>query len=209
MLRFLIGRPFYCDAANTIFAFMGVYATKEVGFSDLEAQLVLLIGVLGGPVGALLAGRAVDRRGAKLTLQWLLVLWMIVLAICAIIPLAGLPSWLFWLVTPFGGIAFGGTSSADRALLLQLAPPEHIGQFSGIFNMVGRFSAILGPLLWSLEVSLLGWGRPVAVATLAIMVLVSAVCFRPIRNTVASADDVSTATAQSLLAVRAYPARQA
>jgi len=142
--RFLIGRVFYTDAANTIFAFMGVYAAKEVGFSDLQAQLVLLSGVLTGPAGAIAAGRSADRIGPKTTLDRLLLLWMAVLAACALIPLLGLPSWLFWFVTPFGGIAFGGTSATDRALLLRITPPQHTGHFVGLFNMVGRFSAILG-----------------------------------------------------------------
>jgi len=178
--RFLIGRVFYTDAANTIFAFMGVYAAKEVGFSDLQAQLVLLSGVLTGPAGAIAAGRSADRIGPKTTLDRLLLLWMAVLAACALIPLLGLPSWLFWFVTPFGGIAFGGTSATDRALLLRITPPQHTGHFVGLFNMVGRFSAILGPLVWAVEVGWLGWGRPAAVATLAGFVVVSWVLFAPI-----------------------------
>jgi UMF1 family MFS transporter len=182
--RFLIGRVFYTDAASTIFAFMGVYATKEVGFSDFQVQIVLLSGVLSGPVGALAAGRAADRIGPKKTLDRLLLLWMAVLAACALIPALGLPSWLFWFVTPFGGIAFGGTSATDRALLFRITPPRHSGHFVGLFNMVGRFSAILGPLVWAVEVSWLGWGRPAAVATLAGFVVLSWRLFVPIDDSV-------------------------
>lgn len=175
--RFLIGRVFYTDAANTIFAFMGVYATKEVGFSDFEVQMVLLSGILTGPIGAIWAGKAADRIGPKPTLDRVLLLWMAVLSACAAIPALGLPSWLFWIVVPCGGIAFGGTSATDRALLLRITPPSHVGHFVGLFNMVGRFSAILGPLLWAIEVDWLDWGRPAAVATLAGFIVISWLLF--------------------------------
>lgn len=180
MARFLVGRIFYTDAANTIFAFMGIYATKEVGFSDAQTQLVLASGILAGPVGALLAGRAADRIGPKRTLDRLLGLWAVVLSLCAAIPLLGLPRGLFWLVAPLGGVAFGGTGTADRALLFRLAPPAHAGRFCGLFATVGRFSAVLGPLLWAAEVDWFGWGRPAAVASLVAITLLSFALFRPI-----------------------------
>jgi UMF1 family MFS transporter len=183
MARFLVGRVFYTDAANTIFAFMGIYATREVGFSDAQAQLVLASGILTGPLGALWAGRSADRIGPKRTLDRLLALWAVVLSLCAAIPALGLPRGLFWLVAPLGGIAFGGTGTADRALLFRLAPPAHAGRFCGLFATVGRFSAVLGPLLWAAEVDGVGWGRPAAVATLAAMALVSFALFRPIDDT--------------------------
>lgn len=180
MRRFLIGRVFYNDAANTLFGFMSIYAVKEVGFSDLQTQLVLLSGILTGPVGAVWAGIAADRIGPKRALDRLLILWMVVLALCAAIPALGLPTWLFWLVAPCGGVAFGGTGTVDRALLVQLAPPRHVGQFFGLFAMVGRFSAVAGPLLWTATVDWLHAGRPAAVATLAGMVVVSYLAFLPL-----------------------------
>jgi UMF1 family MFS transporter len=39
--------------------------------------------------------------------------------------------------------------------------------------MVGRFAAITGPLLWGLIVNQLGWGRPAAIFTLLIGVVIS------------------------------------
>jgi UMF1 family MFS transporter len=180
--RFLIGRIFFTDAANTMFAFMGIYATKEVGFSDAQAQGVLAAGILTGPIGAIVAGRSTDRIGPKRTMDRLLLLWFAVLGCCALIPVLDLPRELFWAVTPFGGIAFGGTTTVDRALLLRIAPHDRQGESFGLFAMIGRFSAILGPLLWAAEVDALHLGRPAAVATLAAFMLVSLLLFRPIRE---------------------------
>jgi UMF1 family MFS transporter len=33
--------------------------------------------------------------------------------------------------------------------MLRLTPPDRIGEFYGLYGMVGRFSAIIGPLLWA------------------------------------------------------------
>ena len=182
MRRFLAGRVFYTDATNTIFAFMSVYAVKEVGFSETETQLVLLSGIVAGPAGALIAGRATDRIGPQATIKRLLWLWLAVLGLSATIPLAGLPRDLFWAVAPLAGFAFGGTSTVDRALLLALAPAEHAGRFFGVFAMVGRLSAVFGPLLWALIVDLLDLGRPAAVLSLALMVIIARIVFRGLPN---------------------------
>jgi MFS transporter, UMF1 family len=183
---FLAGRVLYTDAANTIFAFMSVYSVKEVGFSETQTQFVLLLGILGGPIGAIAAGRASDRIGPRAALIRILWLWVGVLTLCACIPALGLPRELFWIVAPLGGVAFGGTSAADRALLLALTPPEHAGRFFGVFAMTGRFSAIIGPLLWAVTVDVLKLGRPAAVATLVLMVLATLYVFRDLPESLAA-----------------------
>ena len=58
--------------------------------------------------------------------------------------------------------------------MLRLAPPQHIGQFYGLYAMVGRFAAIIGPLLWALIADGLGWGRPAAVAAFLPMMAIAA-----------------------------------
>lgn len=66
--RFLLGRLFYTDSANTLIAFMGIYASRELGFGETAAQLLLLVGIGGGICGGLAWGQVVDRSGPKHTL---------------------------------------------------------------------------------------------------------------------------------------------
>jgi UMF1 family MFS transporter len=176
--RFLIGRIFYADAANTLITFMGIYVTNEVGFAESEAQILLLSGIAAGIVGGLTWGPIVDRIGPKRTLDAVLVFWLIVFILVAAIGGLGLPGWLFWIAGPLAGIALGGTWTADRPLMIQLAPPRYLGQFYGLYAMVGRFASITGPLLWSLVVDWLGLGRPVAVLSLALWIVISMVLLR-------------------------------
>jgi UMF1 family MFS transporter len=95
---------------------------------------------------------------------------MTTLLLTVAIPVLGLPSNLFWLVAMLTGISLGGTWTADRPYMLTLAPPARIGEFYGLYSMVGRFAAVIGPLLWAFVAEYLGYGRPAAVFALFIMV---------------------------------------
>lgn len=181
--RFLIGRAFYTDATNTLLIFMSIYATKEIGFSDFETQLVLLAGILCGPLGAFWSGSAIDRIGPGRTLRTALAVWLVALCASALIPLFSLPNWLFWIVAPLVGIGMGGTSTTERAYMIRLSPPGQLGQFLGLYALLGRFAAILSPLLWVLVSDLLGLGRPAAVLMLAGFVAISRRVLAPINDT--------------------------
>jgi UMF1 family MFS transporter len=180
--RFLIGRVFYSDAANTMIAFTGIYVTLEVGFSQQHAQMVLGSGIVCAILGGFVWGWVVDRIGPKRTLNIILGIWMVLLTLVAAIGGLGLPGWLFWLTGPLVGFCLSGTWAADRPLMLRLSPPRYLGQFYGLYAMVGRFAAIMGPLAWSAIVDGLGWGRPAAVFSLALMVVVSAIILRPVSD---------------------------
>jgi UMF1 family MFS transporter len=57
--------------------------------------------------------------------------------------------------------------------MLALAPPARVGEFYGLYSMVGRFAAVVGPLLWAFVAEGLGYGRPAAVFALFVMVCIS------------------------------------
>ena len=180
--RFLLARVFYSDAVNTMILFMGIYVKGELGMTDGQISLVLLSGILGAAAIAPLWGMAVDRFGAVATLRVVLVCWLIGLTAAIGIPLAGAPAYWFFPTAAFLGASLGGTWSADRPLMIRLAPPERIGEFYGYYGMVGRFSAIAGPLAWALIVDGLGWGRQAAVATLMVFVIFALFILRKLRT---------------------------
>jgi UMF1 family MFS transporter len=176
--RFLLAHVLYADAANTAIAVLGIYATNEIGFSDAQAQLVLLAGIVGAIGGGLTIGRVVDRVGPRDTLMAVLAVWLVSLTAIAAIAWLDLPNAAFWPVAVAVGFALGGLWSADRPLMLQLTPAGRLGEYYGLYAMVGRFAAMLGPLLWAVVVDGLGWGRPVAVAGLAVFIAVAMVLLR-------------------------------
>jgi MFS transporter, UMF1 family len=180
--RFMIGRVFYTDAVNTVILFMGIYVRGEVGFTTAQATLIMLTATAFAVPGGFVWGAVVDRIGATRTLNIVLVLWLIAFLWAAAVGLFGLGQLAFWPVPVLAGLCLGGTWAADRPLMLELTPPDRIGEFYGLYNMVGRFSAITGPATWALVAETvtvfgvqigLGLGRPLAVATLALQIVLA------------------------------------
>lgn len=166
LVRFLLGRFLYTDPANTIIVFMSIYVTNEIGFSERQAQLLLLTSISGAVAGGLGWGWLVDRAGPRRTLLAVLALWSVVLAAAVAIAVLALPAALFWGVAVLAGCALAGLWAADRPFMLRLAPPDRLGAYYGLYSMVGRFAAVFGPLLWGVVVNTLDWGRPAAVAVM-------------------------------------------
>jgi UMF1 family MFS transporter len=104
--------------------------------------------------------------------------------------LLGLPWQSLFVVSSMAGIALGGIWSADRPLMLRLTPPHRIGEFYGLYGMVGRFSAITGPVIWAfvawLCIGQLGMspakGQGVGVLVLLSFILVARVILGPGRD---------------------------
>jgi UMF1 family MFS transporter len=173
LARFLGGRVLYTDPINTLIVFMGIYATNEVGFTSTQTQLLLLVSILFAVVGGMAWGVLVDRIGPKRTLNIVLLIWVFALSAIVAISVFDLSKWYFWAVATLAGVALGGVWAADRPYMLRLAPPRFVGEFYGLYAMVGRFASIIGPFMWGYIVDTLGLGRPAAVASLLVFVVLA------------------------------------
>jgi len=171
--RFLVGRAIYTDAINTVILFMGIYVVEEVGFSTQGATNVMLVAIAFAVVAGFLWGPVVDRVGPRKALNRALGIWVVVFALAAAVGILGLPGTVFWVVPVLAGVALAGTWSADRPFMLRLTPGDRVGEFYGLYGMVGRFSAITGPLAWGFMVDTLGWSRPVVILTLLAEILLA------------------------------------
>ena len=198
LLRFLIGRVFYTDGINTVISVMLLYTvniaigtglTEEQG--ERQGQLILLTAVTFAIVGGFFWGWLTDRLGPKRTLNVVLRAWMAIFAFAALIGIAALPIGALYIVACTAGFALGGIWAADRPYMLRLTPPARIGEFYGLYGMVGRFSAITGPGLWALTSYLLitrggltpPVGQGIGVLVLLMLVIVSYVILQPVSDT--------------------------
>ena len=197
LLRFLIGRAFYTDAINTVIVFMSLYTvnvaistglTKENG--EQKAQLVLMSAITAAILGGIIWGFVVDKLGPKRTLDIVLGGWIATFIMAAAIGFLHLQIvWLF-VVACVAGICLGGTWASDRPLMLRLTPPERVGEFYGLYGMVGRFSAVTGPLIWGATtwITVEKSGMPVltgeafAILSLLAMVIVSFMILRRVSD---------------------------
>ncbi|MEX2180403.1 MAG: MFS transporter [Gemmatimonadaceae bacterium] len=156
LLRFLVGRVFYTDAINTVISIMALYTVNVAMASGLDkaagegkAEQIMLSAITFAVIGGFVWGRMVDRIGPKRTLDRVLRLWVATFFGAAAIGLFTLPVEVLFVVASMAGIGLGGIWSADRPYMLRLTPPDRIGEFYGLYGMVGRFSAITGPVIWA------------------------------------------------------------
>jgi UMF1 family MFS transporter len=176
LIRFLVANFFYSDALNTIIIAMGVYATQVIGFES--AISVLTPAIITAVIGSWLFGLLNDRLTSKLSLIIALVLWILVLATAIFIVDRAI---FQWGIATLAGVALGGTWTAARTMMVELSPREKLGEFMGIYNLTGKFSAVLGPALWGTTLLLLDsqnnsrLAYGVAIGTLVLMVVIGLV----------------------------------
>ena len=187
--RFLLGRFFYSDAVNTVIVVMSVVTVHAMGMTATVANLILL----GLTVVAVLAsfgwGRLVDSWGPKRTLMAVLWSWAVGLILGGIsIGIHGpLGIGLFLIAGAILGSGLGGVQVADRVFMIRLSPPARLGEFFGLYGLVGKGSQVVGQLLYGLILlwtfDALGNGAyQIAVLSLLLTMLVGAWLIRPVSD---------------------------
>ncbi len=180
VVRFLIGRFLYTDAINTVFLFNAVFAKMELGFTDAQTDRLALLGIVCAGLGAVIAGRLADRFGSKRMLLAALGSQIVGLAAAVIAAVTGVQA-VGWLVAVGGGAGIGGAWAADRVLMTQLSPADKLGEFFGLYAIVGRFATVLGPFVWALIADVIGLGRTWALVSLGVFIIASVLVIRGVR----------------------------
>jgi UMF1 family MFS transporter len=153
LLRFIVARFFYSDPVNTAIAVMSAFAVHAVGFTEAQALQVLLILTLVAVLASFGWGFLADRWGPRRTLFAVLGTWAVGLVILTLF-LSTVP---FLVAGALLGAGLGGVGVVDRLMLLRLTPPERIGEMFGLYGLVGKFSAVVGPIVYgAIVASLLG-----------------------------------------------------
>jgi len=162
LIRFLISDYFFEDAIATVIIFMAVFTERVLGLNDSDRTIFFIVSTVFAMIGAYLLGLMADRFSPKKVLFAIVAGWITVLSLFAV---NSYPT-VFWILGPIVGILLGGVWSVSRPLLMQLTPPEKLGEFFGLFSLSGRAAAICGPLVWGATVYLFSpdnaFGRRVA-----------------------------------------------
>jgi UMF1 family MFS transporter len=186
--RFLVGRFFYSDAVNTVIVVMSVVTTEALGVSDATANVILLGLTVVAVAMSFAWGLLADRIGPKRTLIVVLASWAVGLVIGGVaigFGPAGLPPFL--LAGAILGSGLGGVTVADRVLMIRLSPPARIGEFFGLYGLVGKGSQVIGQLLYGLTLFVfldrIGIGAyQVAVLSLLVTMVIGLWLVWPVRD---------------------------
>jgi MFS transporter, UMF1 family len=197
LARFLVGRVFYTDAINTVIIIMMLYTINvavATGLTEADGEragmLVMAFALVFAVAGGFFWGWIVDRIGPRRTLHIVLFCWMATFGLAAAIGIFTLPLPFLFAVAAAAGISLGGTWASDRIFMLRLAPPHRIGEFYGLYAMVGRFSAITGPATWAMILYVTGAafglaphvGQGVGVLVLLLQMIVGYYIIRPVSD---------------------------
>ena len=143
IVRLLIARMLYNDGLVTIFAFGGIYAAGEFGFSFEEIMVFGIVLNVAAGLGALAMGFFDDRMGGKKTVQ----VSNIVLTLAVLLAVAAPDKTWFWVAGVLVGCFAGPNQSASRSLLGRFVPASKENQFFGFFAFSGKMTAFMGPFL--------------------------------------------------------------
>ena len=140
---FLLAYWLYIDAVDTVIR-IAVHYGQVIGFStnDLLAAL-LLVQFIAFPA-TLVYGRLAERLGAHFMIVVGIVIYIVICIWGALLEsISG-----FYFLVVLIALAQGGLQAQSRAFYAELVPKKHAAQFFGIYNMLGKFAVVLGPLLF-------------------------------------------------------------
>ncbi len=139
---FLVAYWLYIDGVGTIIR-MAVNYGQVLGFSTNDLILALLIVQFVGFPATLAYGYFAERFGGKQAILTAITGYVIISAGAALMQSA----FDFYMLALGIGIFQGVIQAQSRSLFSYLIPPDRKAQLFGVYNLVGKFATIIGPVL--------------------------------------------------------------
>ena len=160
---FLIAYWLYIDGVDTIIR-MAVDYGMSLGFPENSLIVALLITQFVGFPAAILFGKLGEKLGTKNGILLGLVVYV------------GVTIWgrfmenvaEFYMLAVAIGLVQGGVQALSRSLYSRLIPSNKAAEFFGFYNMLGKFAAVIGPVLMGFVAVVTGNARH---AILSILIL--------------------------------------
>lgn len=172
--RFLLAYLFYQDGVNTVIVFSSIFATVSLGFTARQLVLLYMVVQVTAFLGSVASAKPVDSWGPKKVIVLTLFLWILVTAAACAITQKG----QFWAVACVAGLGLGSIQAASRALFSRFVPNGREAEYFGVYSMIGKTSAIAGPLIFGFVSHATGSQRPAIAAVGLLFVLGLAVISR-------------------------------
>jgi UMF1 family MFS transporter len=153
LLKFLGAYLVFNDGIETVILMASIVGAQLLGMSQDELILCFLMIQGVAFVGALVFGELADRLGHKASIM--LSLGVYVAAILwAHARMSSARE--FWILGAVVGTVLGGSQAASRSFMGLLTPPDRSAEFFSFFGVVGKLTAVLGPLVFG--VASQAWG---------------------------------------------------
>jgi len=174
---FLLAFLFYYDGVNTVVFFSAIFAGHTLGFTTFEVIELFFVVQFSALAGSWLWARPTDTRGPKFVVMCTLVQW------CAVVLAAYFVETKaqFYLVAVLAGSGLGAIQAASRTFMANLIPPGREAEFFAFYALVGKTSAVVGPLIFGGVSRATGGNQRLAILAVGLMFLVGMAVLAPVR----------------------------
>lgn len=139
---FLLAYWLYIDGVDTVVR-MAIDYGMSLGFGVSDLMLALLLTQFVGFPAALLFGYVGQRIGPKRGIMICIGVYVLVISWAHGMEQVREFYWLAAIV----GLVQGGIQALSRSLYARIIPQDKSAEFFGFYNMLGKFAAVLGPVL--------------------------------------------------------------
>lgn len=174
---FLAAYFLYEDGINTVIIFASIFAATTLGFKYQELVVLYVLVQTTAFIGSFMVARQLDNKGPKVVLIVTLIMWSFITLSCVWVK----SKTYFWILAILSGLGLGSAQAASRTMFLGYVPSSKEGQYFGIYAMVGKSSAIVGPFLFGQVSYLFGSQRPAA-AVIFLMFVLGLFLLLPVRQ---------------------------
>ena len=173
---FLIAFFLFIDGAHTVIYMASTFALNLGLETNAIIQALILVQIVAFPA-TLIWGYVAGRFGDKLVLYITIISY-----VCIIIYSTTLSSALeFYLLAAWVGCVQGGIQGSSRGLFGKLLPKDKAGEFYGLYNVMGRAGAILGPAMVGGLLTIYGDVR-IALLPIAILFILGGLLLTRVKN---------------------------
>ena len=180
---FLIAYMIYNDGIHTVTSMGTIYGKEELGLSDTDLMVTLLLIQVVALVGALIFGLLANRIGARRSVMFSLVLWSGVVIYAYFIQTAK----EFFILGMIVGFVLGGTQALSRSFYGAMIPEKASAEFYGFYSVFSKFSAIWGPITFGLIRQITGTAR-LAIISLMVFFIVGLILLAFVNDEKAKAE---------------------
>src|SRR5512143_4092437 len=175
--KFLISYLIYEDGVNTVIVFSSSLAATTFGFVQSELIGLYMVVQFTALAGAFLLSKPTDTWGPKKVVMVSLLLWALVASAAYFVRTKG----QFWLIACTAGLGLGSVQAGTRAYYTQFVPAGKEAEYFGVYSLVGKSSAIMGPLVFGQVSAAYGSQRP-AILSIAAFFIIGLILLQRVRG---------------------------
>jgi UMF1 family MFS transporter len=175
--KLLIAYLIYADGVNTVIVFSSIFAATTLHFGPKELILVFLTVQFTALAGAFLFAKPTDVWGPKKVVVLSLYLWTFV----SVAAFSVTTKTIFFVIASAAGLGLGTVQAATRAFYARFIPAGRESEYFGVYSLMGKTSAIAGPVLFGYISSTFGSQRP-AVLSVSVFFIAGLLIVRTVKG---------------------------